>query len=211
MAFRGRGDNVGGEWWEKSIDKHRVSRRRKPARVRHIISRSASVASKQLRNGLFDPVPRSVPIKALQTPHRRLELRVPSILDSLAQSGSDGSCRRRGRRGLRVDDAVEEEGLLAQESGLVGAISLVEVEGDVEEGCGQSCAADLDWGLVVSWRVAGSEEQQKVSGGVGRGRGRTKPLRKPMSFIIYMMYSIGRVEEERVAIEGPRIQQTRSG
>lgn len=80
-------------------------------------------------HALLHPLPHLPPVRPLHPAHPILQLRVPPILRGLPHAGADFTGRRRRERGLGLDERGQEEGLLVQECGLVGAVAGVQVEG----------------------------------------------------------------------------------
>jgi hypothetical protein len=79
----------------------------------------------------------------LQRAHILLELGIPAVFSGLEKANAHFAVYGRQLHGLGLDDVVEEDGLLVQESALVESVARVQVEGEVEDcGC-EGEAAEL--------------------------------------------------------------------
>ena len=93
----------------------------------------------------LQPQSRSSPIGSLQRPHILLQLSVPPVFGGLQQADADFAVDGFWLCGLGLYDAIEEYRLLVQQGALVQSVARVDVQREVDDGCCESEAAELEW------------------------------------------------------------------
>jgi hypothetical protein len=135
----------------------------------------------QLAHFALQPQPCTRPVRSLQRAHILLELGVPAVFRGFEKTNADFAVYGRQLHGFRLNNVVEQNGLLVEESTLVQSIARVEVEGQVHYCCCEGEAAELlGWRLALLslWRIeaqvlrdATYEAGCEAHGGLARRQG----------------------------------------